>query len=49
MSADWNGQPAIGVIVAKLVELNLRALRVDAKRRDDRAKRVLELARKMKP
>lgn len=48
MSQDgWTGQPAIGIIFAKLVELNLRALRIEAARRDKRAARVLELARKL--
>lgn len=42
----WNGQPAIGVIVAKIVELHARAVRVETKKRQDLAAKILKLASK---
>lgn len=43
---EWNGQPAYGSVFAKIVELHARILRVQAARRDQKAKRVLELTEK---
>lgn len=43
---SWGGQPAIGVALAKLVELHARLLRVDAEKKRRAAERVVMLMRK---
>lgn len=44
---DWQGRPAIGIALAKLVELHTRLVRLDAKRKEQRAERVLSLMHKV--
>ena len=42
----WQGQPAIGVVLGKLVELHGRLVRLDVEKKRRRAERVLALAEK---
>lgn len=42
----WQGQPAIGVVLGKIVELHARLVRLDAEKKRRRAERVLALAEK---
>lgn len=41
--SDWSASPAIGVVLAQLVELYARALRVDTARRMQRMERLAQL------
>jgi hypothetical protein len=43
---NWNGRPALGIILARLVELHTRVLRVDAVQRARQTSRLLALATK---
>lgn len=43
---EWRGQLALGVVLAKFVELHARLLRVEAQERENRAARLLEVARR---
>lgn len=43
---EWGASPAIGVVLARLVELYARALRVDAARRVQRTERLAKLIEK---
>lgn len=43
----WQGQPAIGVALSKLVELHGRLVRLDVEKKRQRAERVLALAAKV--
>jgi hypothetical protein len=42
----WQGQPAIGVVLGKLVELHGRIGRLDLEKKRQRAERVLALVEK---
>lgn len=42
----WQGQPAIGVVLSKLVELHGRLVRLDVEKKQQRAAHVLALAEK---
>jgi hypothetical protein len=42
----WQGQPALGSVLGKLVELHARLVRLDAERKRRNAERVLALVRK---
>jgi hypothetical protein len=42
----WNGQPAVGTILARMVELYTRALRVDLERRRQNTERLAKMVAK---
>jgi hypothetical protein len=43
---SWQGQPAIGVVLGKLVELHARLVRIDAEQKRRRAEHVRALTSK---
>lgn len=48
MAADlkWNGQPAMGTVLARMAELYMRALRVDLERRRQSIERMAKMVAK---